>query len=454
MFGAFLKKIVPLAPATRVAALVSELDRLFARDPSLIDWLRAVDAAREKLAGPLRESLKSDIAAKAVAVKILNLLVAKFHLRARSKRLYSKPFGLIVDPSNGCNLACPGCVHSVQAKALKVFDWGKGMLSEERFEALLRQYGTYAVQIMFCNYGEPTANLRTPRLIEMANSYLMQTAMSTNLTVPRFDADAYVESGLDFMILSIDGATQGVYESFRRNGCIDTVYGNIRKLVEAKMRLGKRTPILRWQYLAFEHNEHEIPLAMRRANALGVDQFSVVRPFDVSWDSPDMRIAKVEPACHELNLGSGIALAKSFTAKIAKADGHNIEREFERGWAARAVDDGEKKPGHTCGWLYKNMVMDANGRILSCCGAPAPERHLAFANFPEDTDCFNSQTHLRARGHFADGPLAAPGGGERDPHCTQCEWDHSHTQVGPKEVALCLQAAGLPEETISMLANW
>ncbi|HEV1287347.1 MAG TPA: radical SAM protein, partial [Bryobacteraceae bacterium] len=189
----------------------------------LLDVLTAVDAAKGPLADQLEGLLKSRVGAKALALKALNLLVAKYHFQARSETLFSRPFGLLVDPANGCNLACPGCVHSEHSKSLKLFDWDKGMLSEERFQALLRQYGTYAVQIMFCNYGEPTANLKTPRFIELAKSYLIQTAISTNLTVGRFDAEAYVASGLDFMYLSIDGATQPVYEQFRKNGNIDLI---------------------------------------------------------------------------------------------------------------------------------------------------------------------------------------------------------------------------------------
>ena len=234
-----------------IVDLVADLDGAVQQSLSIRDVLIAVDAARDPLVEHLENHLRSRLAAKAIALKMLNLLVAKFHFQARSEKLYSRPFGLIVDPANGCNLACPGCVHSEHSRTFKLFDWDKGMLCEEQFQALIRHYGPYAVQIMFCNYGEPTANLKTPRFIELAKSYLIQTAISTSLSIGRFDAEAYVASGLDFMYLSIDGATQPVYEKFRKNGRIDLVFENIGKLVDTKIRLGMRTPILRWQYLAF-----------------------------------------------------------------------------------------------------------------------------------------------------------------------------------------------------------
>jgi MoaA/NifB/PqqE/SkfB family radical SAM enzyme len=338
------------------------------------------------------------------------------------------------------------------------------MLCEERFQALLRQYGAAAVQIMFCNYGEPTTNLKTPRFIELAKSYLIQTVLSTNLTMGRFDAEAYVASGLDFMYLSIDGATQPVYEQFRRNGHLDAAYENIRKLVDAKKKFGKRTPILRWQYLAFEHNEHEIPLAIERARTLGVDQFAVETPFDVSWDAAGVRASKVPAVSCELTPDTESALKQNFNSKLAEIEIDDVEREFSRGWAEPAPGDLQEYSGRaprsapTCSWLYKNMVMDANGRILPCCGAPRPDLHLVFANFPAQTDCFNASDYKRARRQFANNTAASlPShsvSAEPVPHCTNCEWDHYHTEVGRDQVALYLRTAGLPPGAIRLLADW
>jgi MoaA/NifB/PqqE/SkfB family radical SAM enzyme len=445
-------KTLPLSSLVEDLAL--HLDGKLRQNSSVLDILTAVDTARDPLVRQLGDQLKSHAGTKALTLKILNLLVAKYHFQARSEYLYSRPFGLIVDPANGCNLACPGCVHSEHSKTLKLFDWQKGMLCMDRFQSFLKRFGACAVQIMFCNYGEPTANLQTPEFIRLAKAYLIQTVISTNLTVRRFDAEAYVDSGLDFMYMSIDGATQPVYQQFRQKGSIDLAYENIRKMVDAKRRLGKRTPILRWQFLAFEHNEHEIPLALERAREFGVDQFVVETPFDVSWDAAGIRVSKVHPISYELTPDPESALKENFAAKIADIEKDEVELEFQKGWASAVHDDSrpDQKSAHTCNWLYKNMVMDANGRILPCCGAPRPDLHLVFSSFPAEADCFNSRDYQRARAHFANGPTL--GSTEPAPHCENCEWDHSHTEVGHDQIALYLHAAGLPSEAIHSLADW
>lgn len=161
----------------------------------------------------LRDELKKSFdvtVAQALTLKTLNLLLTQRLLRTRSSSLASRPVGLVVDPTNTCLLACPGCVHSAHNEARGIFDWPNGTLSEERFEKLLRPYGAYSVGVYFCDYGEPLLNVRTPSLIRKAKQYLLGAKLSTSLSVKKLDAEAVVSSGLDFMVISIDGATQPV----------------------------------------------------------------------------------------------------------------------------------------------------------------------------------------------------------------------------------------------------
>jgi len=454
MLGAMLKR----RPILR--DVVSEIDGEVRAGAPASDILAALDRAREPVRRNLRRHI-GDAAATALTLKLFNLLVAKYHFAARDTRLISRPLGLLVDPSNGCNLACPGCVQSTRAKSLRLFDWKNGLLPSDRFAALLERYGPYAMQVMFCNYGEPLTNPRTPELIAMAKGYYAQTALSTNLSVGRCAAEAYVQCGLDFMYLAIDGASQAVYGRYRKNGDIGLVYRNVEKLVDAKRRLASRTPVLRWQYLAFEHNAHEIPRALEMARSLGVDQFAVEIPFDVSWDDPEVRVARdVEPSQTQFISGTEEILAENWNRPAPQASREILEREYARGWTGRRTGAGEN-PGasaHTCRWLYKSMTLDANGRILPCCGAPKPGVDVVFGDLG-DSDEFNSPRYLQARRFFRD-PAAY--GAERESggpsvYCANCEWNQDHTEFGPAEVAQYLRTAGrgaVDAATIETCSSW
>ena len=198
------------ASALPLHAALAAMDAKITVTSSTKDVLATLDEWQ----GPLYKSLENSVAplvAKALTSKIQNLFLSKYHFLTRGASLLSSPYGLIVDPMNACQLACPGCVHSARSKEMKTFDWGPGIMSESMFGSFMQRYGPYALETEFCNYGEPLLNPKTPQLIRLAKTYLVRTMLSTNIGVKHFDPEAYVNSGLDYMTISIDGATQSVY---------------------------------------------------------------------------------------------------------------------------------------------------------------------------------------------------------------------------------------------------
>ncbi len=418
----------------------------------LADFLRLLEKAKPILA----EALGGGTVGRALALKTLNVCLAKHHFLTRSATVFSKPLGLVVDPINNCNLSCPGCVHSTRSRTQKLFDWNSGMLSEDCFAALLRRYGPWALEIMLCNYGEPLLNPNTPRFIALARSYLMRTGLSTNMTAKRFDAGAYVDSGLDFMTISLDGATQATYERYRKDGDLEQAFANIRALMAARTASGRENPIVSWQFLAFEHNAHEIEPAIEIARELGVDQFVVAMPFDVSWDDPGIRpAASVETRTVLFRKDSEHRMVANFNPVPGNLAAEAINEAWEADYPALPEGEGTTPSGHSCQWLYRNMVMDATGRTLPCCAAPKPGADLVFDRFTGAADSFNSPKYRKARLHFA-GPGSAAPGAEGDPHCIRCEWnqDTAHTDADQVDQYFRTVPGDLFSAGVRQMLNW
>ena len=454
--------------------LLSAIEEAGLRRAAPHEIVELLSGSKAALFRALLRNFPSDLEAKVVTLKILNLCLAKYHFSRKDTTLLSRPAGIVVDPANACNLACPGCVHSANAKALKLFEWGPGLLSRSCATSFLKRYGAHAIHATFCNYGEPLVNPDTPIFIATAKRYGLRTLLSTNLALPRFDADGYVESGLDYMVLSIDGATQPVYERFRKKGDLELVYANVRKLVEAKRRFKASTPIIAWRYLAFEHNAHEVPAALEKAAALGVDQFRVDPAWDVSWDDPGIRPAGIRPMVKEFNSGSAAALVENWEKWRLRLDADTIEREFEEYCASPVVPDtppseasGGSHSGKTCEWLYKNLTMDGAGKIFPCCCSPRARADLHFAQFegsdsgqtPAD-DVFNSSKHRLARLFFADPrryeQSRDAGGFGRGPYCARCEWEKT-ADPQSDQIEVYFSAAGrtpLDRESVTLLSSW
>ncbi|MGD0131474.1 MAG: radical SAM protein [Bryobacteraceae bacterium] len=451
MLGTLLNRVIPasLYGGQTAFPTLSKIDRGLRETESVRAAAGILERSKPELYASLSARFDPTVA-QTLTLKILNLFLARFHFQARSASVLSRPFGLVIDPSNMCQLACPGCVHSDRSEEFQLFDWPKGTLSPDCFSALLKLYGPYAVGVYFCNYGEPLLNLATPKLVRLAKSYLIGTALSTSLSVRKFDAEAYVESGLDFIVMSIDGATQPVYEKFRRNGDLELVFSNIRKLVSAKRQLRKRTPVLSWNFLAFEHNAHEISLAAGMARKLGVDRFRVVNPFDVRWDDPNMRPAPVKAGLRRLDRLSIASRPENWNPFPDSLDRAVIANEFEKSWNVSG-EDFPASEGHTCHWLYKNIAMDAAGRIMPCCGAPRPDTNLVFTHFDGKTaDPFNAERYREARSWFSTGSPSTT-------HCTQCEWDHTAVNIGGPEILRYFRAADarfFDRASLRILSGW
>jgi radical SAM protein with 4Fe4S-binding SPASM domain len=79
-------------------------------------------------------------------------------------------------------------------------------------------------------------------------------------------------SGLDRLIISIDGTTQDSYESYRVGGTLSKVIEGTKNIIAWKRKLRSATPHVVFQFLVVKPNEHQVPDVYRLAKLLGVNQ--------------------------------------------------------------------------------------------------------------------------------------------------------------------------------------
>ena len=412
-------------------------------------------------------------AAKLFLLKIANLLIAKYENINRHVTLVSHPVGLLVDPCNGCSLRCPGCVHSGLRDS---WDWPSGLLKEETFRTFIDEHGLFANELYLANYGEPLLNPLTPKFVGLARLYGLPTFSSTSLSIPSQLLDGLVESGLNFLILSIDGASAETYSQYRRNGNFEQVLGNVKLLVETKRRLGSYTPVLHWQFLVFEHNVHEVEKVVDLARKLGVNELALVRPFSVAWDDPAVRAVESwesKTLIFEHDRSAYLAHLGKLRCCLAEA---SIDRQFAISWAermsSRPVRAAELRKSRRasdlpkpCNWLYKSLTMDAGGRIMPCARPPtkhATERgDLVFARHSSVAH-FNSRMHRLARQMFVDEPIYREQVGFSGATFPRCEKCHHRDQKGDIDTRVTVRRllgdvdlyALLDDESRNALTDW
>src|SRR5688572_20866923 len=317
-------------------AVTDRLDTAVAPGISKGDCAQFLDAFQAEAYERISSRYHDPTHAMLLALKLTNLAAGRYHQRSRHSTLFSHPVLLMVDPANACQLGCPGCVHTTNDSYAAQFDWPRKTLPIETYEGFLDRFGPFAFSVALYNYGEPLLNKRFAEIVRRSRQYLLHTLTSTNLSMPLDSAEAIVESGLDYMVLSIDRATQPVYERYRRGGNLRLVLENLRKLVAAKKALRSATPCLTWQFLTFEHNHHELGKARRLAAEIGVNQFHVATPFGVEADDPSIRPVRYpEEGMHVVR--SEQESNGSRPGRISEQAGA-IEKAFRMSWQMRVEE--------------------------------------------------------------------------------------------------------------------
>jgi len=367
-------------------------------------FLGELERARAEFA----KTERPDLSLKLDIVKAINLMVNKHeYLHFRVQKV-GRPSGFMLDTVNACQLGCATCQHSFNKEwtAMAFVPMPKGTMKPDTYESFLHSVGLRSYVGHFYNNSEPFLNKKTPQYLRTANLYRIQTMVSSNMSIPKLDAEAIVESGLDHLMTAIDGTTQEVYQKYRRGGHLDVVFENVRRIVEAKKRLQSATPRLKWQFLTFEHNVHQVDDAIALAEKLGYDTFNVATPYDVSGDDPSIRVS-VHPQA-----GANVVFRPETKPTVWKQNLEPITQEIEGafhesllGRYAKLGSQIEAKPAQGyCDWLHLGIVSDALGRIHPCCLPDYKSQgSFVFGTLQTDgNDLFNSEKYQQARLLFAD----------------------------------------------------
>jgi len=204
--------------------------------------------------------------------RVLNVLQLQFSYQIAKKFNIIKPKGLpyaaSIEPTTACNLGCPEC-----PSGLKQFTRPTGRLNIDAHEKMLDSLGKQVFYINYYFQGEPFLHPQFLDLIKAANKRNIYTATSTNAHfITESKAEEIVASGIDRMIISIDGLTQETYEQYRKRGKLEKVIEGTKHLIVAKQKAKSKSPHIIFQFLVVRPNEHEIPEVFQLGKELGVDE--------------------------------------------------------------------------------------------------------------------------------------------------------------------------------------
>ena len=304
--------------------------------------------------------------------KFFNLSRVELQLRMGRAKVWGYPFEWEIDTTNICQLKCPLC-HT----GLGTVDRQKGVMHFDTYKKVIDEIKDYTIWLSLYSWGEPFLNKEIDKYVAYASNANIATMISSNLNKPLTSemAERLIRSGLDVLIVSLDGTTQEVYEKYRVGGHLARVFDNIRLLVQIRKELGFKTPYLEWQFIVMRQNEHQIPEARRLARELEVD--------DIVFKDVDFPHGMEEPELAEKWLP-------------VSRNGFSSDQPF-----AKPYNEG----GVRCWRLWRSGVVNWDGGYAPCCYLTDAADDFGNVNANSIKEIWNNEKYLTARGLFKDGTV-------------------------------------------------
>jgi len=149
-------------------------------------------------------------------------------------------------------------------------------------------------------WGEPLTDPNIFRRTRICHDAGCRTQFATNATLLKEEklADLF-ESGLDILMVSIDGASKATYETIRRGADFDQVIDNVRSVIKARNLGGFTKPEVAFIYTLTRTNKDETATFASMAAELQVD-WIIVKQLDVLGKEADLTETLVYDDCSEI----------------------------------------------------------------------------------------------------------------------------------------------------------
>src|ERR1700712_5535075 len=279
------------------------------------------------------------------------------------------PLSISFEPTTSCNLRCPEC-----PSGLRAFTRPTGMLQKDFFKDTIDQLYKDLLYLVFYFQGEPFLNPGFLEMVKYASAKGIYTATSTNAHYLNDEnAKKTIESGLDRLIISIDGTTQDVYQQYRVGGNLDKVIEGAKNIVKWKKALKSKTPFVFFQFLVVKHNEHQIEEIKALAKEIGVDQvrFKSAQVYDYENDPNNL-----------------IPVNEKYSRYKRNADGS-----FKA----------KNKMANRCSKLWHANVITWDGLVVPCCFDKDAMHRLGNLKKESFKQIWNNDNYKQFRGELMKG---------------------------------------------------
>ena len=239
------------------------------------------------------------------------------------KKLESPAIPMIqnIEVTNACGMNCIMCPRQYMKRPI-------GYMDVKLFEKIAKQLKENS-RLALHHFGDPLLHPKIGEIIKICRKYGIKSSFSTNPTsLTKKNIDAILDSQLDILHISLDGATKETYEKIRRGRAnYDKAIECIEKFLKEKIKRKSEKPYTKIAIIRMKETEKEIgDFKKRWENVKGIDEVQI-KEF-ITWDGTMEEITK-----------------------LAQEESHKVKR----------------KEYYPCFWPWAKLTVLWDGGVVACC---------------------------------------------------------------------------------------
>lgn len=240
-----------------------------------------------------------------------------------TKDLPAFPFLVDIELTNACNMRCIFCVQQTMKRP-------KGMMEWDVFRKVIDECGTHRTPVRFIRLGEPFLHKDILKFGQYVKSKDLPLHITNNgLAITEEHMRQLIDTGVDSLIFSFQGATKEQYAIMRNTDRYDELKQNVLRLIE--LRGGNPKPFIHISSTMTDESPAEVRAFVdywgQRVDSVGIGKTNLSRLLleDVKSTAVVQQLEKLQE--HE-----------------------TISKEYRR-----------------CGEVYQKLSVDWDGKITCCC---------------------------------------------------------------------------------------
>jgi len=292
--------------------------------------------------------------------------------------VWNNPYGISIEIAAVCNFSCAECALA-NGKTHRT----NSFMSCDSFQQTLSGIlpGTMYLNLYF--QGEPLLDSRLDDRIREGKKKKLFVSTSTNGSLLDEEmAGKLIDSKLDKIIISVDGASSETYEQYRIGGDFELLLNNIEGLNRLKKEKNSKKPLIEAQMVVFKHNEHEINNFKKLMKAKGADIITLKSAQFYSAES-----------------------AQENMSTIPKFQRYKTDR---NGQVILKTDIGS-----VCKRLWHTILINSDGKVPVCCYDKEVNHEMGDISKWSQRKIWKGEAYMQFRKNYLKG--------KREHICTNCD---------------------------------